>query len=378
MKKPIVAITMGDPASIGPEISLKVFQNPELFERCRPLVVGDANVLNKVMSVLPDRQMPLNIIHDVKEAKFEPGSMDVLDMGLVDIDQLKFGVVSKMAGNAAFEYVKKVIDLAMDHEVDATVTNALNKEAMNLAGHHFAGHTEIYAHYTHTKNYTMMLANENVRVVHISTHVSLREACDLVKKPRVAEVIRIANDACKRLGIKHPRIGVAGLNPHSSENGLFGHEEANEISPAIEETKAEGIDVDGPVPPDTIFPKAIGGWYDIVVAMYHDQGHIPLKVIGFKYDQAKKKWNSVAGVNVTLGLPIIRTSVDHGTAFDQSLKGTANEISLENAIDYAIKLANNKWSRFHLGIGSAIRFDLRIVEPFSTSALSSPSVVPCQ
>lgn len=342
MAKPIVAITMGDPASIGPEISLKAFQNPALFEQCRPLLVGDANVLEKVMTVLPDRKMPLNVIHDVKDAKFEFGSMDVLDMGLVDIDQLTFGEVSAMAGNAAFGYVKKVIDLAMAKKVDATVTNALNKEAMNLAGHHFAGHTEIYAHYTHTKNYTMMLAHKNVRIVHVSTHVALREACNLVKKARVEEVIRIANDACKRLGIEHPRIGVAGLNPHASENGLFGHEEAEEIIPAINAAKKDGIDVEGPVPPDTIFPKAIGGWYDICVAMYHDQGHIPLKVLGFQYDEEKHKWGAVAGVNITLGLPIIRASVDHGTAFDQSLKGTANEISLEDAIGYAVKLANNR------------------------------------
>ncbi len=342
MAKPIVAITMGDPASIGPEISLKAFQNAELFEKCRPLVVGDANVLEKVMTVLPDRRMPLNIIHDVSEAQFKFGAMDVLDMDLVDIDQLKFGEVSAMAGNAAYQYVRKVIDLAMDKKVDATVTNALNKEAMNLAGHHFAGHTEIYAHFTNTASYTMMLAHKNVRVVHVSTHVALRDACNLVKEPRVEEVIRIADSACKRLGIAHPKVGVAGLNPHASENGLFGNEEANEIIPAINAAKADGIDVEGPVPPDTIFPKAIGGWYDIVVAMYHDQGHIPLKVLGFQYDEAKHKWGAVAGVNITLGLPIIRASVDHGTAFDQSLKGTANEISLEDAIDYAVKLANNK------------------------------------
>lgn len=342
MTKPIVAITMGDPASIGPEISLKAFQNKTLFDKCRPLLVGDASVLRKVMSVLPDRQLNINVIADVNEAKYEYGSIDILDMGLVDIDKLKFGVVSKMAGNAAFQYVKKVIDLAMAKKVDATVTNALNKEAMNAAGHHFAGHTEIYAHYTNTKDYTMMLAYENVRVVHVSTHVALRKACDLVTKERVSQVIEIADQACKSLGIEKPKVGVAGLNPHSSENGLFGDEEAREIIPAIKATRAEGIDVDGPVPPDTIFPKIIGGWYDIVVAMYHDQGHIPLKVLGFNYDKEKKKWSSVAGVNVTLGLPIIRASVDHGTAFDQVLKGTANEISLENAIDYAVKLAEHK------------------------------------
>lgn len=340
-KKPIIAVTMGDPASIGPEISLKVFKNKKLYEKCKPILVGDSSVLYKVMGKLPSLQIKVNIVNQVEDAKFEYGTIDVLEMNLVDISKLKFGEVSPMAGNAAFEYVKKVIDLAQAKEVDATVTNALNKEAMNLAGHHFAGHTEIYAHFTNTKNYTMMLAHDNLRVVHNSTHVSLRKACDLVKKARVLSVIETANNACKKLGIDNPKIGVAGLNPHSSENGLFGDEEEKEIIPAINAAKKEGINVSGPVPPDTIFPKALGGWYDIVVAMYHDQGHIPLKLEGFKFDKKNQEWSSVAGVNITLGLPIIRVSVDHGTAFDQVLKGTANEISLNNAIEYAIKLANN-------------------------------------
>jgi len=238
--------------------------------------------------------------------------------------------------------VKKVIELAMNYEVDATVTNALNKEAMNLAGHHYSGHTEIYAEFTGTEKYTMMLAHENLRVVHVSTHVSLREACDRVKKERVLEVIRIAYQACKELGIENPKVGVAGLNPHSGENGMFGREEIEEITPAIEAAKTEGILADGPVPPDTIFSKARGGWYDIVVAMYHDQGHIPLKVVGFVYNQEEKKWDAVAGVNITLGLPIIRASVDHGTAFDQAGSGEASELSLVNAIDYAIRMAESK------------------------------------
>lgn len=341
MNKPIVGITMGDPASIGPEISLKAFQNKELYEKCNPLLVGDSSVLEKVMEVLPDHKLKLNKISDVKDAKFKYGTMDVYDMHEVDIDKLQFGKVSKMAGNAAFQYVRKVIDLAMNHDVDATVTNALNKEAMNLAGHHYAGHTEIYGKFTNTPNYTMMLAHGNLRVVHVSTHVSLRKACDLVKKPRVEECIKLADDACRKLGIEHPKVAVAALNPHAGEDGLFGDEEIKEIAPAVKEMKAKGIDVEGPIPADTVFPKCVGGMYDIVVAMYHDQGHIPVKLIGFKYDEKKKKWNSVAGVNVTLGLPIIRTSVDHGTAFDQVLKGTANEVSLENAIGYAVKMANN-------------------------------------
>lgn len=342
MDRPIVGITMGDPASIGPEISLKVFQNPELYQKCRPLLIGDSNVLEKVMEKLPDRKVKLNKIADVKDARFVYGVMDVYDMHEVDINHFKFGEVSKMAGNAAFQYVKKVIELANHHEIDATVTNALNKEAMNLAGHHYAGHTEIYGKFTNTPNYTMMLAHENLRVVHVSTHVSLRQACDMVKKQRIEECIRLANEVCRNLGIVQPKVAVAGLNPHAGEDGLFGDEEIKEIAPAVKNMQIQGIDVEGPIPADTVFAKCIGGMYNIVVAMYHDQGHIPVKMVGFHYDKEKKKWNSVAGINVTLGLPIIRTSVDHGTAFDQVLKGTANEISLENAIDYAIKLAKNK------------------------------------
>ena len=287
-------------------------------------------------------KLKIHGIKEVSEALFEYGTIDVYDMQVVDITELKRKEVSVMAGNAAFQYVKKVIELAMEHKIDATVTNALNKEAMNLAGHHFSGHTEIYAEYTGTKKYTMMLAHENLRVVHVSTHVSLREACNRVKKDRVLEVIRIANQACKQLGIEQPKIGVAGLNPHSGENGMFGREEIEEITPAIQEAKAEGILADGPVPPDTVFSKARGGWYDIVVAMYHDQGHIPLKVVGFVYNQEEKKWDAVAGVNITLGLPIIRASVDHGTAFDQAGAGLASELSLINAMDYAIRMADKQ------------------------------------
>ena len=340
-KKPILGITMGDPASIGPEITVKALSDPAIYEKCSPIIIGDAAVMEAAVGIV-GKDVKINAVSDVKEAKFEFGTIDVYDMKLVDMDKLERGVVSAMAGNAAFQYVKKVIELAMNHEVDATVTNALNKEAMNLAGHHYSGHTEIYAEYTGTKKYTMMLAHENLRVVHVSTHVSLREACDRVKKDRVLEVIRIADQACKELGIKEPKIGVAGLNPHSGENGMFGREEIEEITPAIEAAKGEGIIVDGPVPPDTVFSKARGGGYDIVVAMYHDQGHIPLKVVGFVYNQAEQKWDAVAGVNITLGLPIIRASVDHGTAFDQAGKGVANELSLINAMDYAIRMSEGR------------------------------------
>ena len=314
-----------------------------VYDKCNPLVVGDACVMEEAVKIVgKENEIKINKVSKVEDALFEVGTIDVYDMNLVNIENLKRGEVSEMAGNAAFQYVKKVIELAMSNEIDATVTNALNKEAINLAGHHYSGHTEIYADFTNTNKYTMMLAHENLRVVHVSTHVSLREACDRVKKDRVLEVIRIANKACKELGIENPKIGIAGLNPHSGENGMFGREEIDEIIPAINLANEEGINAEGPVPPDTVFSKARGGWYDIVVAMYHDQGHIPLKVVGFVYNKKEEKWDAVAGVNITLGLPIIRTSVDHGTAFDQAGKGIANELSLINAIEYAIVMAGNR------------------------------------
>lgn len=343
--RPIIGITMGDPAGNGAEITVKALADPEVYKRSRPIVIGDANCMEEAVKIVKkDEFIKIHSVSNVKDAKFEYGTIDVYDMKLVDMERHMYGKVSKMCGEAAFQYVVKVIQLAMDKEIDATVTNALNKEAINLAGHHYSGHTEIYADYTNTSKYTMMLAHNNLRVVHVSTHVSLRQACDLVKKDRVLEVIRIADGACKSLGIKEPKVGVAGLNPHCGENGMFGTEEIEEIQPAIEAAMAEGICIPErkPTPPDTIFSKALGGWYDIVVAMYHDQGHIPLKVKGFVYNQKLKKWDAVAGVNITLGIPIIRVSVDHGTGFGHAGTGSADELSLTNSIDYAIRLAVNK------------------------------------
>lgn len=340
--RPIIGVTMGDPASIGPEITLKALSHPEVYDKCRPLVIGDVSVLRKVLNTVPLPALVLHPIAQPEDGLYEAGTIDVLDMGIVDVNELTMGKVSAMAGDAAFQYVRKVIELAMEGKIHATVTNALNKEAMNLAGHLFAGHTEIYAHYTGTKKYTMMLVQRKMRVVHVSTHVSLREACERVKKERVLEVIHIAHQACMDMGIQTPRIGVAGLNPHCGENGLFGREELDEIIPAVEAAKAEGVLIEGPISPDTIFSKARGGMYDIVVAMYHDQGHIPLKVVGFVYNQHDEKWDAVEGVNITLGLPIIRTSVDHGTAYDQAGKGTASELSLLNAVEYAVRFAKSR------------------------------------
>lgn len=343
--RPIIGITMGDPAGNGPELSVKALMEKEYYEKAKPIIIGDANCIEEAIEILGQKdKLSVHAVQDVKDAIFEYGTIDVYDMGLVDISKKEFGKVQKMCGEAAFQYVKKVIELALNKEVDATVTNALNKEAINLAGHHYSGHTEIYADYTHTKSYSMMLAHDEMRVAHVSTHVSMLNACKAVKKDRVLEVIRLADAGCKQMGIKEPKVAVAGLNPHAGENGLFGREEIEEIQPAIDEALKEGIIIPdkAPTPADTVFSKMIGGWYDIVVVMYHDQGHIPLKVKGFVYNKAKGKWDAVAGVNITLGLPIIRVSVDHGTGFGHAGDGSASPDSLKNSIDYAIKFANNK------------------------------------
>ena len=253
----IIGITMGDPASIGPEITVKALADQSIYEACRPIVVGDACVLEAALKIVGHEEMTVRAVKDVRDAVFTHGTIDVLDMGLVSMDELVRGQVSAMCGDAAFHYVKRVIELAMDGQVDATVTNAFNKEAVNLAGHHYSGHTEIYADLTGTKNYTMMLAHENVRVVHVSTHVSLREACDRVKKQRVLDVIRIGDRACREMGIENPRIAVAGLNPHSGEHGLFGDEEMEAIYPAVEELQAQGYKVAGPVGADSVFHMAL-------------------------------------------------------------------------------------------------------------------------
>jgi 4-hydroxythreonine-4-phosphate dehydrogenase len=354
MRKPIIGITMGDPAGNGPEITVKALLHQDIYDRCCPIVIGDAKMIEQAARFVERPDVRIHRCSSVSDALFLKGTIDVLHLELIpDVAAFPIGKVSVEGGNAAFQCVRKVIELALAGEVDATCTNALNKEALNKAlefyhgeksdGYtHFDGHTEIYATYTHTKKYTMMLAHHDLRVVHVSTHVSLREACDRVKKARVLEVIEIADKACRDMGIAAPRIAVAGLNPHCGENGLFGTEEIEEIRPAIEEAKAAGINAIGPIPPDSVFSEALGGWYDIVVCMYHDQGHIPLKTVGFVYDREKQEWKAVEGVNVTLGLPIIRTSVDHGTGFALAGKGTSNELSLVNAIDYAIRMAESR------------------------------------
>ncbi len=340
IKKPILAITMGDPAGIGPEIAAKAFADAELYDMCKPVLVGNAEIMQKAIA-LTQTNLVIHVIETISEATFQCGTLDVLHLEVSDMQQIQFGEVSAVAGDLAFRAVKKAIDLALAKEVDGTVTGPIHKGAINAAGHHFSGHTEIYAHYTQTPKYAMLLADEKLKVIHVSTHVSLREACDRVKKDRVLEVIHLLNDGLKRIGIEQPKIGVAGLNPHSSDGGLFGWEEEKEIMPAIIQAKNEGMNVEGPVPPDTLYALANGGKFDGCVAMYHDQGHIPFKVVGFIWDEKNGKMKSVKGVNITLGLPIIRTSVDHGTAFEIAGKGIASPDALKYAAEYAVKLAQN-------------------------------------
>jgi len=341
LDKPVIGITMGDPASIGPEIAVKALLVNDVYDICNPLLVGDAKVFADIIKRLK-LDASINIIKAVSEAKFQFGTIDVFDLKNVKMSKLEFGEVSAMAGDAAFSSVKKVIELAMTGEIDATVTGPINKKSINEAGHHFAGHTEIYAHFTHTNKYAMLLVEDNLKVIHVSTHVSLRQACDMVKKERILEVVELLYNGLISLGETNLKIGIAGLNPHAGDSGLFGTEDDQEIKPAVEEALRRGYNVEGPVPPDTLFAKAATGAYGGVVAMYHDQGHIPFKLAGFKWDAEKQQMSSVKGVNITLGLPIIRTSVDHGTAFEIAGKGIASPDAMLLAIESAVQLSRYK------------------------------------
>jgi 4-hydroxythreonine-4-phosphate dehydrogenase len=337
-KKPLLGISMGDPGGIGPEICAKALNDPDIYRICRPLVVGDGEVMADAVRFC---RLPVSIHRcDQPEAGlYVFGTIDVLDLKNLAAGCLRHKQVTAEQGRAAFEYVTKVIELALAGRIDATVTAPINKAAINAAGYHYAGHTEIYAQFTGTRDYTMMLADGNFRVAHVSTHVALRQACDLVRKARIGKVIELAHRTLLQLGIADPRLAVAGLNPHCGEGGLFGTEDDQEIAPAVVEARAAGINAEGPLPADTVFSKMLGGAYDLVVVMYHDQGHIPTKLLGFKYDDKTDTWGSLAGVNVTLGLPIVRTSVDHGTAFDKAGEGRANPQSMIEAIRLAARLA---------------------------------------
>jgi 4-hydroxythreonine-4-phosphate dehydrogenase len=338
-RKPVIGITIGDPAGIGAEITVRALSRKGIYQKSKPLVIASKSVVEDAIRMISSN-LQLNIIKNVEDANGEYGTIDLLDLNNIALDEFEYGKVNKKAGQASLDYIYKGIELAMAKKIDAVVTGPIHKESIKAAGSPHPGHTEIFATKTDTKDYAMMLADKHFRVIHISTHVSLRKACDLVKKERVLTVIRLADKALKDLGIQEPKIAVAGLNPHAGEGGLFGNEEINEIIPAINQAKKDDINVEGPIPPDTIFSKVLGRQYDIAVVMYHDQGHIPMKVMGFKYNKKTNKWSSMSGVNVTVGLPIIRTSVDHGVAFGKAGEGRANEESMVEAIKMAINFAS--------------------------------------
>jgi 4-phospho-D-threonate 3-dehydrogenase / 4-phospho-D-erythronate 3-dehydrogenase len=327
VERPLVAVTMGDPAGIGAEVSLKALLEPAVYTMCRPLVLGTLAVLEQARDVLHSRQA-LHVVASPAEGHYILGTVDVLDLAAEHPGPFPLGVATKEGGAAAVAYVEKGIALAMAGAVDAIATAPLNKEAMRAAGFPYDGHTELLAVQTGTKVYTMMLASGDFRVFHVSTHVSLRGAIERAKKTRVLQVIELAYREIRAMGVAAPRLAVAGLNPHAGEHGLFGDEEIHEISPAVEEARGRGWDVSGPISPDTVFARAKRGDFDGVVAMYHDQGHIPFKMTEFEM-----------GVNVTVGLPIIRTSVDHGTAYDIAGQGVADAKNMVQAIALAADMA---------------------------------------
>lgn len=319
-------VTLGDPAGIGPEIVAKMFAEPGFQEENRAVAIGDHMILERAARLL-DLPLRVNPVSEPGEGLFEPGVVDLVPASELPED-LPFGELDGRAGAAACEYVRRAVELAQSGQIRAIATAPLNKEALHRAGLKYPGHTEILADLTSTKDYAMMLVAEELRVIHVSTHVSLAAAIDRVRRERELTVIRLAHGALRKIGIQEPRIAVAGLNPHAGENRLFGDEDAEHIAPAVQDAREEGIDATGPWSADTILMRARRGEFDMVVVQYHDQGHIPVKLMGFD-----------TGVNVTVGLPFFRTSVDHGTAFDIAGTGEADPGSLKAALELARTLA---------------------------------------
>ena len=341
-ERPLAGISIGDPAGIGPEVCLKALSLPEIYEQCVPVVYADRQVLEDALEVT-GKKFTLNAVDSPALALGRAGTIDYIDGGIITgKSQYCYGQAAALCGEASFQYVVRAIKDAMAGLTAAVVTGPINKEAINMAGHHYAGHTEIFAHYTNTANYAMLLSASGLNVIHVTTHVPLREACGLITRERVLNTIRLADLALRLMGMERRRIAVAGLNPHASENGLFGDQEEQAIIPAVNDARAGGLDVRGPLPPDTVFVKALGGQADIVVAMYHDQGHIPLKLLGFRLDSSTGLFTRISGVNITIGLPIIRSSVDHGTAYDRAGKNQANGQSMADAITMALTFARNR------------------------------------
>jgi len=329
-KRPVIAITIGDAAGIGPEIVVKALSSKKIYSICRPLVIGDAGILSSVIESLKSA-LKLRPVDAADEARGEFGSIDLIDLKSLNKKEVVPGQISAACGRAAMEYIAKATQLALDGKIRALVTAPINKEATIRAGFGDMGHMEYFARITHAAEYATMLASGPLRVVHLSTHYSLKDACERVSKDRILGKLKLTYDSFRKWGILRPRIAVAALNPHGGEGGLLGSEEIDQILPAINDARSLGIDARGPFPADSVFNRAINGEFDAVIAMYHDQGHIPVKVYGFE-----------RSITVALGLPFIRTSVDHGTAFDIAGKGIASSQSLEEAILVAFGLSEGK------------------------------------
>jgi 4-hydroxythreonine-4-phosphate dehydrogenase len=330
MDRPLIAITMGDAAGVGPEIIMKSLAHRELYDTCRPLVIGDAARLRDA-GRRAGVALEVRGLADPREAVFAAGTVDCVDLGLIP-DGLPYGRLSAVAGDAAYRFVAKAVELVTTRQADAICTAPLNKEALHAGGHRYPGHTELLAHLTGTPEVSMMLTAPGLRVIHVTTHIGLIDAIERIEPGLVERTIARGRETLARAGIADPLIGVCGINPHAGEHGLFGRgEEESKIAPAVASCAAKGWRVEGPLPADTLFFRAGRGDFDLVVAMYHDQGHGPVKVLGIE-----------AGVNITVGLPAIRTSVDHGTAFDIAGTGRADERSMLEALRQAVALATRR------------------------------------
>ena len=327
VEKPLIAITMGDPCGIGPEVIAKALASVEVYPACRPVVVGSSWTMEQAVTLTG---VPLKVrgVDSPAEAGLSPGLVDVVDPHNLSPEDVTVGEVSPACGKAAMEWVSVAAELALSGQVSALATAPVNKEAASLAGYKAIGHMELLQEISGAEEVATMLMSGRLRVVHLTTHRSLRRACDYVTKDRILAKLQLTHDSFTKWGMPNPRIGVAALNPHASDGGLLGNEEAEEIGPAVEEARQNGIDAQGPVPADIVFHQAIQGAYDVALAMYHDQGHIPVKVHGFEIS-----------ITANLGLPFVRTSVDHGTAFDIAGKGIASQRSMLEAINLAVALS---------------------------------------
>ena len=329
-RKPFIAITMGDPAGVGPEIIAKAVESGKLLPLCRTVVIGDASVMRKLIE---EQRISIEThsISSIADADSAQGRLAVLDLQNVNLASHAWGRPDASSGTAVVEYITRAVDLALKNDVDAIVTAPISKEMMNAAGHHYAGHTELLAELTNTKDYGMFFVGGGLRVILATIHMALKDVPRHVTQATVLKTLRLAHLAMRSIGMDNPRIGVAALNPHAGEGRLFGSEEWDEILPAVIKARGEGINASDPIPADTLFYKARNNYYDIVVAMYHDQGLAPLKMLAFGN-----------AVNVTVGLPIVRTSVDHGTAYDIAGKGCADPTSLLEAVKLAVTMCAHR------------------------------------